>query len=105
MVTTVSQLTTLVAVFVPEDEADEFAQMSDSQDVLLFCQVQAWTPAPDCGELARVYGDAVDPDPERVVVMVQKQGQAEPTCDGFYAPDGSRLGAISADDFSLVPEE
>ena len=106
MVTTVSQLTTLVSSFIPEGEGtDDFAAMTASQEILLFCQVQPWSKAPDCGELARVYGDAVDPDPAQVVVMVQKQGQSDPVCSGYYAPDSTRLGSLSDEDLSLVPEE
>jgi hypothetical protein len=105
MVTTVSQLTTLVTAFVPEGEGtDEFAAMNQSQEILLFCQVQPWSKAPECGELARVYSDAVDPDPAQVVVMVQKQSQSDPVCSGYYAPDGTRLGSLSDLDLSLVPE-
>ncbi len=105
MVTTVSQLTTLVAAFVPEgEESEDLAAMTESQEVLLFCQVQAWNKTPDCGELARVYGDAVEPAPAQVVVMVQKQGQSDPVCSGYYVPDGTRLGAVSGEDFGLVPD-
>jgi len=90
---------------VPEEEADEFQEMTNSQEVLLFCQSNVFSTPPSCSELARVYGEAVDPDPERVVVMVQKQGEAEPVCDGYYALDGTRLGGIDSETFGLEPEK
>ena len=57
--------------------------------VLVFCTVpQFLQDAPECTDLARTYGGAVEFPPDDFAVIVAQQGQDSPLCSGIYTPGG-----------------
>jgi hypothetical protein len=86
---------------IPDEEKqqqvrDELRKEAGANDLdqltIVVCTLGRFSVAtPGCDELARTYGNAVDDPPDSFFVLVMKQGQNEPSCQGIYSPDGTLL--------------
>lgn len=95
MVTTFGQMLGLADEFLPAEQRGDVEESPLDDETLVLCMLGIFSDAaPDCGEVARVYGAAVPDPPERFVVVVQKQGLNPGQCQGFFAPDGGFLGEL-----------
>jgi hypothetical protein len=57
--------------------------------VVVFCTVPRLVPdAPECNDLARVYGSAIEFPPDEFLIVVAQQGENSPQCGGLYSADG-----------------
>lgn len=98
MVTTFRQMFGLAAEFLPAEQRGEVEESPLADETLVLCMLGIFSDAaPDCGDVARVYGAAVPDPPERFVVVVEKQGLSQGQCQGFFAPDGRFLGELDDD--------
>jgi hypothetical protein len=98
MVTTFGQMFDLAAEFLPAEQRGEIEESPLADETLVLCMLGVFSDAaPDCGDVARVYGAAVPDPPERFVVVVEKQGLSQGQCQGFFAPDGRFLGKLDDD--------
>lgn len=60
--------------------------------LIVICTVpRLSTSQPRCDDLARTYSSAVDQVPDSFYVLVMKQGQNAPSCQGIYSPAGELL--------------
>jgi hypothetical protein len=95
MVTTFGRIFDLAADLLPAEQRGEVEASELADETLVLCMLGAFSDkTADCGEVARVYGEAVPDAPERFVVVVQKQGRNQGQCRGFFAPDGRFLGKL-----------
>ena len=46
---------------------------------------------PECGDLARTYAEAVLTAPDSFYLVVIRQGEDSPRCQGIYSTDGTLL--------------
>ncbi len=62
---------------------------------VVFCsQKPGQAGTPDCSSAARIYASALDPQPERFVVLMAPRRGDLAGCSGIYAPDGTRLADL-----------
>lgn len=61
--------------------------------LIVICTVPRFSAGapPRCDDLARTYSSAVDTVPDSFYVLVMKQGQDAPSCQGIYSPAGELL--------------
>lgn len=72
-------------------EADPDADTFNEATVVLCQRATDDAGAPDCADVARIYGDAVPDAPPRFGVVVQGAGRGDAVCEGAYGPDGTLL--------------
>ena len=89
-----------VSNFVGEEDRQEIEEISQSQMVLVLCQVSFGSKAPlECDEIARVYGAAVPDAPDEFMAQSQKAGRIKDHCLGVYQPDGTFVSDVGEDTF------
>lgn len=66
------------------------------------CQVQRKKAGVDCEAVAKIYGKAATPAPDKFGVTVNVSGQNEPMCAGEFSPEGEKLGEMDKNTTSSV---
>jgi hypothetical protein len=77
-------------------------QIVAENPTLVFCQPAPGSPAPDCAEVASIYGSVDKTAPQRFGVFVQ-DGDAT-ACSGYYTPTGQRIGDLEPKPAPAEPE-
>ena len=80
------------------DEGDVQVPEEEWQKHIVVCQHRFRKPKLSCAEVAAVYGRAVPTAPREFGVSVQAGLGNESVCQGVYAPDGSLVSPLEAED-------
>ncbi len=98
LVSEMSKAFDLFMTLVPnEEQKNEVLEQMEAagnlqERLLVMCTLpRIGLAAPDCGGLARTYGEAVPTAPESFFLVVIRQGDDAPSCQGIYAADGTLL--------------
>ena len=98
LVSEMSKAFDLFMTLVPDEEAKSEAleQMEAAGDLherlLVMCTLPRIGLADlDCGRFARTYSEAVPTAPESFLLVVIRQGDDAPSCQGIYSTDGTLL--------------
>ena len=75
-------------------EDERAAQIVAANPTLLFCASAQDQPAPDCAELAQIYGTVDAAAPPQFGVLVQSGDVT--ACSGYFSPKGERLADFDA---------
>lgn len=77
---------------VKEELAREAGEGNLDELLMVVCTLGRFTVSePGCAELARTYASGVDAPPDSFFVIVMKQGQDAPSCQGIYDAEGTLL--------------
>jgi len=101
MVSSAGEALAIFMTLVPEEEKrDEIRSNLEAEAgnvpldelLLVVCTLPRFTTTrPECGDLARTYGEAVPTAPQSFYMLVIQQGQQDPSCQGLYDPEGVPL--------------
>ena len=98
LVSEMSRAVDLLMALVPDEEQErELLEQMESagnlrERLLVICTLPRNSPdEPDCGGLARTYGEAVPSAPESFFLVAIRQGDDTPRCQSIYSTDGTLL--------------
>ena len=98
MVMAFSRIADVLKEIAPEVAEKANAEQLPGNGTLIMCQLRAGaSDGPDCAQVARTYGSAVQDAAPRFGVIVQEPGARNPRCQGTYAPDGQFIEPLERD--------
>ncbi len=99
MVTTTDAMLGIIGAFADEEDMAEIEAIAPPGTPWIICQSTFGSEPMDCGEVARIYGEAVPSAEGEILIQAEAAGRPNSRCFGFYAPDGTLIR--EADDSAL----
>ena len=93
-----SRMIEVLKEIVPEGAEQPSVEQFPGNGTVIVCQLGAGAiDPPDCAEVARTYGSAVQDAAPRFGVIVQEAGNRKARCQGTYARDGQFIEPLERD--------
>ena len=98
MVMAFSRMIEVLKEIVPEGAEQPSVEQFPGNGTVIMCQLGPGAiDPPDCAEVARTYGSAVQDAAPRFGVIVQEAGNRKARCQGTYARDGQFIEPLEGD--------
>jgi hypothetical protein len=91
MVTTTDAMLGIIGAFADEEDMAEIENIAPPGTVWIICNATFGGDPMDCGDVARIYGEAVPTAEGEILVQAEAAGRPNSRCFGFYAPDGTLI--------------